>query len=226
MQSDAGSLVSGDGERILIGCAPDLSLHRVQALLGALYRSHPRLRTEVVHLRCEEQLRRLRADELQLGLIHDLGPQPDVETASMAPGEPLCAFLPVGHPLTALDVLGAGDLESEVHVRSPRAADPALSDRLDALLEGAGHRFAAVHETVGTEPRDVILVVAELRGAAVGPESLLRISGELDTIVTSCALDPPLQMPETMLAWHARPAGVDGIVAAAREAAQLLRRSF
>lgn len=226
MHRDRESLATGDGERVLLGCAPDMSLDRLQAFLGALYSSHPELHTEVVHLPSAEQLRRLELGALDLALVHDPGPQPLVEFEAACPGEPLVAYVSIAHPLAGREALGPDELRDELRVTFPRRAEPALSDRLTAVLEEAGVQFRSVHETAGADPRDVLLAVADLRGVTIGARSLLAVAGELDSIVTSCRLEPALRMPDTMLAWRSRAKGEDGIVAAARDAARRLRCSF
>jgi hypothetical protein len=190
---------------VRIGCVPDLPLQRLQSFLGALYLHAPGVGADVVRLRTAQQVRALRTGKLELGLLHDTGPQEAIATEAVYPGEQLGAFLPVGHWLAAHSTLTADDLRHEVLLVPPRESDPALAVRLTALLDGAGLAFRCVREATGADPRDVLFAVAEGRGVAIAPLSSARTTGEVGSIVSAHPIAPPLWMPETALAWRAEP---------------------
>jgi hypothetical protein len=208
--------------RLHVGCVPDLPLQRLQSFLGALHAHAPRLCSEVTHLSSVEQLERLRAGALDLAVVHDARDGEAIETQPLFAGESMAAFLPTGHRLAGRPTLGPDDLRDEVLLTSPRAADPVLHDRIAATLDSAGYRFGAVHETNGSDLRDVLLAVAEGRGIALGSLSGARVVGELGAVLIRRALEPAQWMPETRIAWSAGAALTEG-VAAARAAARRLR---
>jgi LysR substrate binding domain len=209
--------------QIHIGCVPDLPLQRLQSFLGLLYlREHP-LRARVTHLRSAEQLRRLRAGDLQLALIHDTGEEEEIETEPVFPGEPLAAFVPHGHRFTAGQEVGLEDLRREVLVLFPRRADPGLHDWLLATLEFDG---GGIHEPGGADIRDLLFAVADGNGVTVGPRSTPGLVGELGGAIEARPLAPPQRMPDTVLAWAASgPQRHPHVLAAAREVARVLRRA-
>jgi DNA-binding transcriptional LysR family regulator len=214
----------GLGATVRIGCVPDLRLERLQSFLGLLYERDPELHAEVTHLRTVEQMRRLRAGELDLGLIHDAGEEDGIETETVFAGVPLTAYLPIGHRLAAKDALGPGDLEGELLLVVPRAADPGLDGRLMALLERAGLGFDGVRETSGDDARDLLFAVAQSHGVAVGPTSALEAAGDVGTLVVARPLTSGLRMPDTLLAWRpGPPAELAVVIDAAREIARELR---
>ena len=204
-----------------IGRVPELSLPWLQAFLGALQHHHVSLTADLLHLRTSEQLRRLRAGELDLAIVHDPGLDGDFEREPVVPGEPLAVFLPLGHRLAPRTELSAADLRREDLVLVPAASDPALGAGISLQLDRAGCRFRSRRETSGEDARDVLFAVTRGAGVTVGPWSMLRAAGEAGTILLRRALEPPLRMPDTVLAWLADPVPPPGgPVAAARQAAR------
>jgi len=207
-------------DALRVGCVPDLPLQRLQAFLGALYARMPALHAEVAHLRTDEQLRRLRREELDVGLVHDPGDEHGVETQVVFSGERLTAIVSAEHPLARADTVSAATLAHTVLLVPPRAADAALSEWLLSQLQRDEHRFAEVRELGDSDPRDVLFAVAEGRGVTLAPRSLLRAAGEVGALLTALTLDPPLWMPDTAIAWRA---GDPALLAAIRELARALR---
>jgi DNA-binding transcriptional LysR family regulator len=196
--------VGGAGEVLRIGSIPDLALERLQAFLRELSLREPSARVQVTHLHSGEQMRRLHRSELEIGIFDDPGPVSEIETEPLFAGEPLGAFLPREHALAERPALGPDDLRGERLVTYPRAENPALHDRLVGILDDAGFSFAALHEASSMNARDLMLAVDEGRGVAVGPLSLASVS-EAGALVYSRPLDPPVSMPDTVLAWRRNP---------------------
>jgi hypothetical protein len=216
----------GSGEALRTGCVPDLALQRLQSLAGALYAFDPDLELQVMRLRSAAQLERLRAGDLDLGIVHGSRIDHGIAVEPVFRGEPLTAILPVGHPLAERPVVGAEDLRGEVLLTFPRAADPALYDELIDTIRGAGIDFRAVREYGEHDPRDILLAVAEGRGVTLAPLSTMRVDGELSTALERVALEPLLRMPDTLLAWRRDPRdAVARVIAAARAAARELHAS-
>jgi DNA-binding transcriptional LysR family regulator len=218
--------VAGALPPVRIGCVPDLPLGRLQGFLGAVYSERPELELDVVYLRTSEQIRRVRSGALDLGLIHHVGDIEGIELESVFPGAPLVAFLPLGHRLAHADAVRAGDILEGAYalVVPPREADPALADRIVAVLSKAGHDVGDVRESIGDDPRSLLLAVAQRQWVALEPASILDAVGDLASLVTLRPLDPPVRMPDTALAWRASPPPeLQAIVSLARDAASSLR---
>jgi LysR substrate binding domain len=204
-----------------IGCVPDLPVQRLLSFLGALYACDQGLDAETVHLGSGDLLRRLRIGELDLCLTPCARDRREIELEPLFPGELLAAFLPAGHRLGDRPILAPGDLKGEILLIAPPADDPALHGQLMALLDGAGYRFRGVRETGGAHRRDVLLAVAEGRGITLGQASALRTVGELGTLVTCHLMEPPQRMPDTAVAWLARPTSrVGPLLACIRDVAR------
>jgi DNA-binding transcriptional LysR family regulator len=161
--------------------------------------------TEVLHLDTAEQVARLRAGDLDFGVIDYAEPAPLLRMQPLYAGERVAVVLPPGHPLAARPAIRPGDLAGETLLSPPRTANPAFHDVLDRALSGAGHRVRRRRETRGSHPHDVLFGVAQGQGVALGPPSILRSAGELGAMLSSCLLDPPVHLPDTQLAWRADP---------------------
>jgi DNA-binding transcriptional LysR family regulator len=192
------------GDALRIACVPHLPIERLLAFLSGLQENEASSRPEVMHLPSREQVRRLQAGRLELGIFHDPGAIEDLELEPLFAGEPLAAFLPKGHRLAAWPTVAPADLEGEVLLAFSREVNPALHDRWLESIERAGYRFRSVREAGGTTGRDVILAVAEGRGVALEPFSLAEVAGA-GTLVVRRPIDPPIAMPDTVVAWRADP---------------------
>jgi DNA-binding transcriptional LysR family regulator len=194
----------GLGAALRIGCIPSLPIDRLLRFLGALHALAPDVQTRVTHLPFLEQARLLRTGELDVGLFHDVDGYPDVQVEPLFPGEPLAVLLPPDHRLATEQTLGPDDLRDEMLICFPRSSNPPLYDRLLSLLENEGYTFQGLRDAGGANERDLMLGVADGLGVAIVPFSLVEVN-EAGAIVIRRALDPPLAMPDTVVAWRADP---------------------
>jgi DNA-binding transcriptional LysR family regulator len=214
----------GLGSAVRIGCSLQFPLELMRVLLEALQERVPAVQVEVTHLRGLEQVSRLRHDALDLGLFHYAQDHEEIETEPLFAGEPLAAFLPLGHRLSENDVLDPGAVGEQVLVTFPRALNPALHDWFVGQLEDAGYRFAGVREATGADPRDAMLAVSHGRGIVVAPTRFAEAAHAGD-LVERRPLGVPLSMPDMVAAWRASPpAHVREALDALREAARSLGR--
>jgi DNA-binding transcriptional LysR family regulator len=187
-----------------IGCVPELPIQRLLQFLASLQMRTPDATAQVTHLRSTEQLQHLRAGGLDLAIFHDSEDFPDLETEPLFPGEPLMILLPPNHRLVDRAVVRSDDLADDALVTFPRDVNPPLYDRVLALFEDRGYRFSAIRETEGSNPRDLMLAVASGSGVALVPASITELS-EIGGIAVRRPIDPPLAMPDTIVAWPVNP---------------------
>jgi DNA-binding transcriptional LysR family regulator len=219
----AARRAGGAGYTLRIGCVPHLPVERLLAFLEALHERSPVDRPQVTHITSGEQVARLRSGELDVGIFNDDGEEEGLEEEPLFPGERLVAFLAPDHPLTERGVLGSADLEQEVLVVFPQTASLAPHDRWLTLLERAGYRFAGTREAGGPLPRDLLLAVAERLGIMLAPASLADVS-DAGALVVRRALDPPVTLANTVVAWRADPpARLAETLAVVRDIARGLR---
>ncbi len=214
-------LAGGAGSTVRLGCVPHLAIERLQRFLDAMHGHDPSSNVEVTHLLSLEQVGRLQRGELDIGILHESEDHDGIHVEPLFPGEPLKALLPAGHRLAGRSVMRPGDLRDETLVIFPRATNPALQDGLLAMIQHSGYRFRGVHEAPGAHRRDIILAVAGGMGVSLVPSALA--DGRADTLVSGARLDPPVAMPDTVIAWSENPPGrLRSVVAAAREVARQL----
>jgi DNA-binding transcriptional LysR family regulator len=221
---EAARRAGGVGSALRVACNFQFPVDLMQRLLEAWLGRAPGLQVDVVHLRALEQVSRLRADELDLAIVHHAQDHDEIETETLFAGEPLAAFLPLGHPLAEKDVLRAGDLSQETLVTFPRVLNPALYAWILRQLQDGGYRFAELWEASGVDSRDLVLPVANGRGILVAPIGVAE-GARARHLVERRPLDPPLAMPDTVVAWRASPsAHVLEALDALRDAARSLGR--
>ena len=158
----------------------------------------------MTHLPFLDQARLLRTGELDVGVFHDADGDIDVHVEPLYAGERLAVLLPPSHRLAAQQRIGVEDLREEVLICFPRPSNPPLYDRLLSLLEDAGYSFQGLREAGGSNERDLMLGVADGLGIAIVPFSLSEVS-EATAIVIRRPLEPPLTMPDTVVAWRVDP---------------------
>ncbi|MEA2440738.1 MAG: hypothetical protein QOH76_2162 [Thermoleophilaceae bacterium] len=214
----------GVGSPVRIGCSLQFPLELMQRLLEGLQQRVPDLQVEVAHLRSLDQVSRLRTDELELGIFHYAQDHAEIEMEPLFAGEPLAAFLPLGHRLTAKGVIRPQDLSREVLVTFPRELNPALHAWFTGALEEHGYRFARIHEASGADPRDSMFAVVEGLGVVLAPPRFAE-AGQAQALVERRRLEPPVAMPEMVMAWRANPpAHLRVAIDALRDAARSIGR--
>jgi DNA-binding transcriptional LysR family regulator len=217
---------AGGAEAVLrIGCIPYLPIAQLLDLLEALQKEIPGWRTQVTHLLALEQVRRLRGGELDVGVFHGVEDHEGLELEPLFPGEPMVAYLPAAHQLAEREVLHPDELADEFMYTFTRSLNPALFDWLTARLDSAGFRFGDVRAVGGWDVRDMLLAVAGGSGVAFGPFSLKDV-GQVGEVVVRRPLDPPLTMPDIVVAFPGAPSSqLGGVLAGVRRVAAELRRS-
>ena len=186
-----------------VGCVPTLPIERLLRFLGALQDRDPSVGSQVTHLGTLDQVQLLRAGGLDLGIFY-AADESELECLPLFAGEPLAAYLAPDHVLAAKEVLTPADLLDEILVTSARTINPALYDRVLAAIEAAGYRFGGVHQGGGMHARDLLLAVARGPGVTIVPFSLKEVS-EAGSLVIRRTLDPPVLMPDVVVAWRANP---------------------
>ena len=192
------------GLTVRIGCVPELPIERLLLFVATLQARASDATAQVKHLASAEQLQHLRAGALDLAIFHESEDILDVETEPLFPGEALMILLPPDHRLAEHPIVRSDDLSAEALVTYPRVVNPTLYDRVLALFDDRGYRFSTIRETEGSNPRDLMLAVASGSGVALVPASIPELS-ETGGIAVRRPIDPPMEMPDTVVAWPVNP---------------------
>jgi DNA-binding transcriptional LysR family regulator len=197
--------VGGVPARPRMGCVTHLPMALLQRFLDRLHRRDPHSQPEVMHLVTVEQLRRLRAGELELGILYYVEDFEfdGIEVEPLFDGTEMVALVPERHPAAAKDTVGPDDLAGEELVLFPRALNRPLHDWLVEQITEAGYRFQGVHEASGTDPRDIVLAVAEGAGVALVP--VVYEDAQVGGTLARRPVEVPVSMPPTVIGWHRKP---------------------
>jgi DNA-binding transcriptional LysR family regulator len=215
---------AGGAEAVLrIGCIPYVPITQLLDLLEALHADIPGWRTQVTHLLALEQVSRLQSGQLDVGVFYGVDEHEGLELEPLFPGEPLVAYLPLNDRRTEGEVISPADVADDVMYMFTRSLNPALFDWLMGSLESAGFRFRDVREVGGWDVRDMLLALTAGSGVTFGPFSLKDV-GQVGDVVVRRPLDPPLTMPDTVVAFPSAPSSQLGeVLAGVRRVAQELR---
>jgi LysR family transcriptional regulator, benzoate and cis,cis-muconate-responsive activator of ben and cat genes len=214
----------GVGTKLRIGCALNLAIERLLRFLTALHEIEPALEAHVSHLVASEQVQRLRRGDLDLGIFFYAEEYDDLEMRPLFAGEYMAVYLPRDHYLAAKEALEPADLADETLLTFPRESNPALHDYLLTSFGEAGYRFKSVEEAGGLNARDLMVAVAERAGVAFWPR--IGEGSETSTIVVARSLDPPLTMPDTVVAWTKLPERLPAsLIQSVRDLAEVLRKT-
>ncbi|HEX8075503.1 MAG TPA: LysR substrate-binding domain-containing protein [Thermoleophilaceae bacterium] len=222
----AGRRAGGTGSALRLGCAPHVPFERLRRFIRAVTERDGAVLPQVSHISAREQVELLRQMELDAGLFHHAAEYDGIEVEPVFPGEPVAIFLPRDHPLTDQDVVRPADLNDERLVVFPRMQNPVMFDALRSRFEGAGYYFSEVTPAAGLNPRDAMLAVADGLGVHLAPASLLETTDAANAVARR-PIDPPIAMPDTVLAWRGNaPVHLRQALASIRQVARELRAAL
>jgi DNA-binding transcriptional LysR family regulator len=196
--------VAGSADPLRIGFVPYRTVATLEPFLAALHERHPSVTTRISHMHSYEQLARLRARELDVGILVMPGDEPGLESEPLLDGDPLIAFVPVDGPLAFKERLTPADLRDHDLILFPRELAAGLHDWLLATFRAGGYSFRSVQPSGGVEVQDMVAAVAQGLGVSLGSQAMADASG-VGTLFAVRPIDPPMRLPETVVAWHADP---------------------
>jgi DNA-binding transcriptional LysR family regulator len=196
--------VAGSADPLRIGFVPYRTVATLERFLAALHERHPSVTTRISHVNSYEQLARLRARALDIGILVMAGDEAGIEIEPLLDGDPVVAFVPVDGPLALKNRLTPADLADQDLILFPRELAPALHDWLTAMFRTGGYSFRSVQPSGGLEVQDMVAAVAQGLGVSLGSQSMAEAGG-VGTLVAARPIDPPMRLPETVVAWRSDP---------------------
>jgi DNA-binding transcriptional LysR family regulator len=159
-----------------MGFVSSAALRIVPTLVLAMQQRWPRVRLELQEGTTDLQLDRIRQGTLDVGVVREMEPAPDLAVVAIA-REPLVLAVPDNHPLAARTTTRIADLAGERFIVFPRSRVSRLYDHIAALFHQVGVRFDTAQAAV--QFPTILGLVAARTGLAVVPASLrvLRLPG-------------------------------------------------
>jgi DNA-binding transcriptional LysR family regulator len=209
---------------VRVGCVPDLSVDRLLRFTAEVQKADPSVELQVADLSGLEQTKRLRRGELDLGIFYEGTDIKGLETEPLFQGESMAAYFRSDHRLASKRVLTPADLRAETLIVGPRSASPAVFDRWMADARELGYEWKAFVEAGGGTIRDLFLALVESGGVTFAKTSAKEDPTARVLELEARALDPPLWLPSTQLAWLAAPArSLRTVIGTAQKVARELR---
>jgi DNA-binding transcriptional LysR family regulator len=201
---NAARYAGGLPSALRIGCVPYVPMGAIREFVEAVSRRVHGFHPEVTHLMTDQQVAGLASGNLDIAIFCEVAEHPGVTTTPLFPGGPLLGHVAADHPLAAKDVVTPQDVVGELLLMPPRSANPAFNDRILAIAEAGGFRFAGIRESGGATPRDIMVPIAGGAGVALEPASFAEV-GQAGELVVQRPTDPQLDMPDTVAAWRDEP---------------------
>jgi DNA-binding transcriptional LysR family regulator len=134
--------------------------------------AHPQVDLSLVEMTTSEQMRALKAGEIDAGIGRIRYDDPSIRRILLR-DEPLVAAVPYGHPLAGLEELALQDLASETLILFPQGQRPNFAD---LILQAFHDRGLAPERTLEAREIQISLgLVAAGMGVTIAPKSVLGL---------------------------------------------------
>lgn len=186
----------GRSGRVRLGFIGSAGYRIVPELLRRHRERYPDVTLELSELPTADQIDRIEAGRLDLGLVRPPVLRDTVRTAFVW-SEPFVAALPVDHRLAELDQIEPSELQDESFVIFPRTRGPGLFETIVGLCEEHGFAPRIVQEAV--QMPTIVGLVAAGFGVSIVPASVqdFRLPG-----VAYRNLSGPLAQSSIALVWN------------------------
>ncbi len=164
---DVHRATRGELGSLSLGYVSSVAYSGLGPMLRAFRERFPDVHVRVRQLPPTEQLRALRARELDVGLVRIPFDDTGLQTAVIR-RETLVAAIPSGHPLLAKSRIAIGELAGEPFVMFPRSASPPFHDFVIALCQSAGFSPLVAYEAPHV---DLLSLVSAGFGVSLVPSS-------------------------------------------------------
>lgn len=165
----ASRVAAGEVGRLRIGFTPSAPHHVLPALVRAFRRSHPDVTCLLSEAGSDEQIERLLAGDLDVGILRPPAVAPPRLVCRRFLEEPFVAVLPRDHRLAGRRAIALADLATDPFVLIARRVVRAVHDQILGACAAAGFVPAVVQE--GTHIHSVVGLVATGLGVSILPAS-------------------------------------------------------
>jgi DNA-binding transcriptional LysR family regulator len=167
-----GKVIQGDAGTVRLGFVASAALGILPELSAELHRRAPGVKLSLVELTSEEQLPRLRAGEIDVGVLREISQSQELEMTLLA-SEPLLLAVPKTHSLASQTIVTLDALKFEGFIMFPRTKVSHLHDHIHRLCNSVGFKPNIVEEAV--QFATILGLVSSNAGVAIVPRSLTAI---------------------------------------------------
>jgi DNA-binding transcriptional LysR family regulator len=164
-------LEEGTSGTVRIGYVGAAMYSLLPSVLTTLGRRYPGLRTQLVELGNDEQVRAVRAGQIDVGFVRSPVEARDllVRTAFR---EPYAIVMPAAHPLARRGRVSLADLADDPFIGFARPCAPGMVDEIHALCRRAGFSPRLTHST--SQIHTIVRLVGCGLGYSIVPASVNR----------------------------------------------------
>jgi DNA-binding transcriptional LysR family regulator len=217
---EARQVGTGAAGRLRIGFIHSSTYGMLPAIIRSFRTMRPAVMLDLVEMTMVEQVRALRAGDIDIGLLRSLPDVTDIAFETVL-REPFRLAVPADHGFARRSAVSLRELSGQPLVMFPREASPLFHLRITAAFERAAVTPVIVQEA--TQIHTVMGLVAAGIGLALVPASAERLPRAGAVLID--LVDPP-EPADVSVAWRGGqpPLLVPPFLAAAHEAAEGLER--
>jgi DNA-binding transcriptional LysR family regulator len=195
---DARRIAGGDSGSLTIAFTAASSYVFLPRFVSLLRAQMPEVSLTLREMTSAQQVLALREEQIDMGVSRPLGIQPDVKSM-LVYREPLCAVLPLDHPLTQAAAVAPSDLAGQTLITYPPVEGIYLHDLIVGLLHVRNVTVADIQHV--TQTHSILALVGAGLGVGLVPQSAERV------LPTGVVLKPLLDIDDVfadlILAWRA-----------------------
>ncbi|RAI34829.1 LysR family transcriptional regulator [Rhodoplanes roseus] len=213
---EARQVGTGAAGRLRIGFIHSSTYGMLPAIIRSFRAMRPAVMLDLVEMTMVEQVRALRAGDIDIGLLRSLPDVPDIAFETVL-REPFRLAVPADHGFAGRRSVALREMSGQPLVLFPRETSPLFHARITAAFERAAVTPVIVQEA--TQIHTVMGLVAAGIGLALVPSSAERLPRAGAVLID--LVDPP-EPADVSVAWRAasRPLLVPPFLDAAHEAAK------
>ena len=158
-----------------IGFGSSMLFRGLNTIIHDFQRQFPHINIILKEINTAEQIQALKQEQINIGFVHNLNQEPDIEHRLLLSEEFVCCIAK-NHPLASKKIIDLNALKHENFVLFPRSVSPYYHDQITAICVNAGFSPYIAHE-IRNWLTIVELVEAGL-GVAIVPESMQALKKE------------------------------------------------
>jgi DNA-binding transcriptional LysR family regulator len=166
------SEIHGDAGTVRLGFVASAALGILPNITAELHSRAPGIKLSLIELTSEEQIPRLRAGDIDVGLLREISQSPGLEL-SLLLTEPLLLAVHNTHPLASRKRVKLELVKFEGFIMFPRTKVSYLHDHIYQLCSSAGFTPEIVEQAV--QFATILGLVSSNAGIAIVPKSLTAI---------------------------------------------------